>query len=138
MNEVFNVTAKAVTPVVTQASLPARIYRGLKSGITSALGALVTRDFWMDLGARVIKEMINAFMKTLGSKFLTYGSSREDPEVKRAAQAASTGGSSAFSSSQSQSGYNSRFGNESYRSGYGNYPSVMTPAPRNEEKFPGF
>ena len=133
MNEVIDVTQKP--------SMPARIFHGVMSGISSALGALITRDFWLDLGARVIREMINAFMKTLGAKFLTYGSSREDPDVKRAAAAANnTGGNSAFSSASSYPA-TTRYGSDpTYRGNYGgsSFPSSTPTAPRTETKFPGW
>ena len=137
MNEVIDVTKRP--------PLPVRFVKGLLRSISNALGQLVTRDFWLDLGARVIREMINAFTKTLGAKFLNFGISREDPEVKRSAQAAQqTGGASAFSSPTYNGGPSyggSRYPSGSYGSDYNrNYPATVpavTP-PRTDAKFPGF
>ena len=135
MNGIIDVTEKR--------SLPVRIYTGFKTGVCNALGQLASRDFWLDLGAKVIREMINAFMKTLGAKFLTMAVSREDPEIKRAAAATvqqNGGGSSAFSNPAAptyngSSGYGSASG---YRNDYNRYPPAPVPAPRTDAKFPGF
>jgi len=141
MNEIIEMDVKPILPV--------RICRAIKSGVCNALGALASRDFWLDLGAKVIREMINAFMKTLGAKFLTLAVSREDPEVKRAAAASQLNNSPAFSSSPafgSAPSYPSapRYGTTpsgmsgGYNNGYNSYPPAPAPQPRTDIKFPGF
>ena len=114
--------------------LPARVWYGIvnivKGGLSSfkrSLGQLATKAFWTSLIAMIVKEMIAAFMKTLGGKFLTYGVSREDPEIKKAAQSASA-----------PAGFSNNY----------NPPSNYTPPPRsdfrsqysssNDTNFPGF
>ena len=63
---------------------PVRMMRACWDGVKSALGPLITKDFWVRVMALCAKEMVATFMKTLGGKFMSYGSSREDPEIKKA------------------------------------------------------
>jgi len=116
--------------------LPVRIWRGFKAGVADILGQLTTKDFWIKLVKVCAKEMVAAFLKTLGGRFLSYGISREDPDVKKAVNTATnTAASAAFNG-----GYPARpeyprsadYGSPSYRS----YPvPVATPPDGN---FPGF
>ena len=116
--------------------LPVRIWRGFKLGVADILGQLTTKDFWVKLATVCAREMVSAFLKTLGGKFLSYGISREDPEVKKTVNTAqTTGAAAAFNG-----GYNARaeyprsseYGSSSYRS----YPVPVSPAP--DGNFPGF
>lgn len=120
--------------------LPVRIFRGFCSGVRDILGQLTQREFWIKLIQTCAKEMVSAFLKTLGGKFLSYGIQREDPEVKRAAQAANTGtGSTAFSngytprSHEYPRGGGGEFGSTNYRS----YP-VPVSTGSQDGNFPGF
>jgi hypothetical protein len=118
--------------------LPVRIWKGLCVGVKDILGQLMTTDFWVKLFKICAKEMVSAFLKTLGGKFLTYGISREDPEVKKAAQTVTAGsGGAAFSSgytprSEFNRGGGGEFGSQSYRQ----YPVPVPNTP--EQNFPGF
>ena len=113
----------AMQSATAKVFLPVRIFRGIRKGIGHALGQLATRSFWKKLISAAITEMVAAFMKTLGGKFLTYGITREDPETKKAAQGVnSTTANAAFSN-----GYQPR---TSYNNGYNQQP-VDSP-------FPGF
>ena len=116
--------------------LPVRIWNGFKAGVSDILGQLTTKEFWVKLAKVCAKEMVSAFLKTLGGKFLSYGISREDPEVKKAVNTAqSTGAAAAFNG-----GYNARtdyprsseYGSSAYRS----YPAPVSPQP--DGNFPGF
>lgn len=118
--------------------LPVRIWRGFCSGVRDILGQLTRKDFWVNLIQLCAKEMVSAFLKTLGGKFLTYGISREDPEVKKAAQTVTgTGSSSAFSGGYTPRSDYHRGGGDYGRPDYRSYPvPVSTSAP--EQNFPGF
>jgi len=116
-------------------SLPRRIIEGIKSGISNALGQLASREFWLDLAARVIKEMINAFTKTLGTKFLSFSIGREDQEVKRATQAASQSGGNAAFGNNYYTG-SPRFQQESARADYASRYTPQVPVVRPDTKFP--
>lgn len=118
--------------------LPVRIWQGMCVGIKEVLGQLTRKDFWVNLLQVCAKEMVSAFLKTLGGKFLTYGLQREDPEIKKAAQTmTSTGSSSAFSSGYTpRAEYTRSGGGEFGRPDYRNYP---VPVPTSsEQNFPGF
>lgn len=118
--------------------LPVRIWKGLCTGVRDILGQLMTTDFWVKLFQVCAREMVSAFLKTLGGKFLTYGISREDPEVKKASQTAATGsGGAAFTGgytprSEFARGGGGEFGSQSYRQ----YPVPVPSTP--EQNFPGF
>lgn len=117
--------------------LPVRIWRGFTAGISEILGQLTTKEFWVKLAKVCAKEMVSAFLKTLGGKFLSYGISREDPDVKKAVNTAS---SSAASTAFGSGGYTPRaeypraseYGSSTYRS----YPVPVATQP--EANFPGF
>jgi hypothetical protein len=129
-------TNEGMTAETQKPSLPRRIIGGIKSGISNALGQLASREFWLDLGARVVKEMINAFMKTLGAKFLNFGVSREDQDIKRSAQAATqSGGNAAFSNNYYTGAPKYP---ETARSDYASRYTPQVPAIRPDTKFPGF
>jgi len=116
--------------------LPVRIWRGFKAGVTDILGQLTTKDFWVKLAKVCAKEMVAAFLKTLGGKFLSYGISREDPEVKKTVQTSASGnGSAAFNggyTARTDYPRGSEYGSPSYRS----YPVPVPSQP--EANFPGF
>lgn len=129
-------------PVEVKPMWAVKVFRGITGGIRNALGQLATKLFWTKLSEIIVKEMINAFVKTLGAKLLTYGTSREDPEIKRTAQTVTQGtGSSAFSGSTGYSRPESSFSRPDYaqpaytRPDYRSYPvPVATP----DNSFPGF
>jgi len=133
-------TVLETTVDVMRLAKPALIIRGAKAlirGIKSAFGQLATTKFWMDLGGLVVQTMINAFILTIGGRFVSYGRSRQTADT---AQSASTPASSAFS----QQGYAPRteFGprvDYNPRTDYRNYaPSQPTSAQGGMSPFPGF
>jgi hypothetical protein len=63
-------------------NLPARLWHGLAEWVRTALGNMAAGEFWLKLFETIVKQMVNAFLITLGGKLLTYGVSREDPDVK--------------------------------------------------------
>lgn len=123
---------------------PMRVMTSVVGGVRCALGQLATKLFWTKLSEIIVREMVNAFLKTLGTKLLTYGTSREDPEIKKTAQTIAQGtGNAAFSSggyTRPEPNYSTRpdYSQPGYgRSDYRNYPvPVATPVPDNS--FPGF
>jgi len=124
---------------------PVRVMRSVSSGIRSAMGQLATQLFWTKLGKLIVTEMINAFMKTLGAKFMTLGASREDPDVKKMVNTVSqSGGSNAFSSqsytpARSEPAYQRpAYEQPAYqRPDFRSYPVPVTPPPVAAD-FPGF
>ena len=97
----------------------------IKKGFLFALGQLATKSFWRTLVASAIKEMIGAFMKTLGGKFMTYGISQEDPETKKTSRTMEgTTASAAFSGGyQPRTSYNG-FGYHSSSSSGNSFPGM--------------
>lgn len=82
-------------------ALPVKIWQGLAEWVRIAFGKMATGEFWLKLLETIITQMVNAFMITLGGKLLTYGVSREDPEVKNTkniygGQQAATAATAAF------------------------------------------
>jgi len=63
--------------------LPLKVWQGIVDWVSTALGQMATGEFWIKLFETIVKQMVNAFMITLGGKLLTYGVNREDPEVKK-------------------------------------------------------
>jgi len=104
---------------------PMRFLSACGRGLKAAFGPLITKDFWIKVFALCAREMIAAFMKTLGGKLMSYGMSREDPEVKRAAQSPA---SSAFNYAPSRPDFSS--GQNTYQSGFSQRPATSA--------FPGF
>lgn len=98
---------------------------GIKKGFLYALGQLATKAFWKTLVAAAIKEMVGAFMKTLGGKFMTYGISQEDPEIKKTSRTMEgTTASAAFSGGyQPRTSYNG-FGYNSSSSSGNSFPGM--------------
>ena len=124
---------------------PVKVMRSVSRGIRSAMGQLATQLFWTKLGKLIVTEMINAFMKTLGAKFVTFGASREDQDVKKMINTVvQGGGSSAFSSpsytpTRAEPAYQRpAYEQPAYqRPDYRNYPVPVTPPPVAAD-FPGF
>lgn len=118
-------------------SLPARVWQGIAEWVKTAFGQMATGEFWLKLLETIVKQMVNAFMITLGGKLLTYGVNREDPEVKKTAsiyggQAAPvTAASSAFNGNSVRQDYVSQYSHRppDYRSS-----SVPVPARTSLEK----
>lgn len=98
----------------------------MKRGFLYALGQLATKSFWKKLVAAAVKEMVGAFMKTLGGKFMTYGIGQEDPEIKKTARTMEgTTASAAFSGGyQPRTSYNG-FGYQSnHQSSGSSFPGM--------------
>jgi len=73
------------TEVLKQAliHMPAKVWDSIIAWVRTALGQMATVEFWIKLLETIVTQMANAFMITLGGRILTYGVSREDPEVKK-------------------------------------------------------
>jgi hypothetical protein len=119
-------------------SLPAKFWRGLVAWVEKAFGSLATKEFWIKLLETIVKQMVNAFMITLGGRLLTYGVAREDPEVKKNASMygggqANTAAQAAFSGNAVRPDYASQYVNKPEFRGYA--APAQTPL---EKSFPGF
>lgn len=138
------ITANVMELVVK--SLPARVWRGIAEWVKTAFGQMATGEFWVKLLETIVKQMVNAFMITLGGKLLTYGVNREDPEVKKTANiyggtaVPATAAASAFSGNAVRQDYASQYaprGND-YRSTVAQVPA-RAPLERSfPETFSGF
>jgi hypothetical protein len=95
-------------------ALPLKLWQGIVEWAKTALGQMATGEFWLKLFETIVKQMVNAFMITLGGKLLTYGVDREDPAVKRTAniyggQQVATAAASAFNGSAVRQDYSSQY-----------------------------
>lgn len=119
-------------------NLPARMVNSLATGVKAVFGQMATKKFWLDMASLAVKQMVNAFLITLGGKLLTYGTSREDPEVRKTANIYGGGGvntaASAFSGSPVRQDYASQFTRQVDPRSYP-VPVQQTPI---EKTFPGF
>lgn len=123
---------------VAKVSLSVRVWNGLCTGVRDILGQLMTSDFWIKLFQMCAKEMVSAFLKTLGGKFLSYGLSRENQELKKTTQSINTSGAgAAFSNGYTpRTEYNRGGGGEFGSAAYRSYPVPVPNQP--EQNFPGF
>jgi hypothetical protein len=116
-------------------SLPARFWNCLVEWVEKAFGNMATREFWVKLLETIVKQMVNAFAITLGGRLMTYGVSREDPEVKKTATMY-TGGQTTAAASAAFNGNSVR---PDYANQYANGRSYSAPAPSQtplERSFP--
>jgi len=95
-------------------ALPLKLWQGIVEWAKTALGQMATGEFWLKLFETIVKQMVNAFMITLGGKLLTYGVDREDPTVKRTAsiyggQQVATAAASAFNGNAVRQDYSSQY-----------------------------
>lgn len=64
-------------------SVPAKVWHAFVEWIRMALGRMATAEFWVELCEKILTQMWNAFVITLGGRIASYGVSREDPEIKK-------------------------------------------------------
>lgn len=118
---------------------PMILVRGIKAiirGIKSAFGGLATGAFWLDLSRLVVKTMVNAFVLTIGGKFVSYVRSQEAADGRQTAQ---TPASSAFSQGYTPTSGHAPRNDYSSRTDYrGSYAPSQPVSPAAAVPFPGW